>query len=148
MNCLHNKFSEIIRDFRFYWSDAIFNIFACNTLLEFLARMKSTAGLLIRCFKVRENKNAGLKWEKISSRRTRSCLRSPISLFRRRAIDFSRRAKNDRVIMQHFPTQPENTSTLYVYAIRVLSRREIRQTAQGSARGCELMAVHLRSFTF
>jgi len=47
------------------------------------------------------------------------------------AIGFTRRAKNDRVIMQHFPTQQENMST---YAIKVLSRREIRETAQGVVR--------------
>lgn len=51
------------------------------------------------------------------------------------AIGFTQRAKNDRVIMQHFPTQQENMST---YAIKVLSRREIRETAQGSAPGWEL----------
>lgn len=47
------------------------------------------------------------------------------------AIGSTRRVKNDRVIMQHFPTQQENMST---YAIKVLSRREIRETAQGGAR--------------
>lgn len=57
------------------------------------------------------------------------------------AIGFTRRVKNDRVIMQHFPTQQENMST---YAIKVLSRREIRETAQGSARELQTYAPFAR----
>lgn len=89
-----------------------------------------------------------VKREKIFARRARSVTRRLDGLSdSASAIDFTRRAKNDRVIMQHFPTQQENMST---YAIKVLSRREIRETAQGG--GATALGTHgpfrLRSFAF
>lgn len=93
----------------------------------------------------KSNEEERLGKEKIrGNKRTQLAVSVFLSSFLTAAvIGLPRRAKNDRVIMQHFPTQRENTST---YVIKVFSRREIRESAQGSARDVNLhLPTYLRS---